>query len=66
MELVKDLERRLHHAENDLDLLTHWLNTGYCPSGATKENLEADYNEVKQKIKDLKSEIRKAKKDESR
>lgn len=61
METVKDLEKKLHHAEDDLCLLTHWLNTGYCPVGATKENLEADYNEIKQRIKDIQYKIKKAK-----
>lgn len=66
METVKDLEKQLHHAENDLDTLTYWISTGFCPDGATISDLENDYNKVQDKIKELKSKIRKAKKYESR
>lgn len=67
METVKDLERQLHHAEDDLYTLLHWINTGFCPvEYATTKDLELDYNKVKDKIKELKAKIRKAKKYESR
>lgn len=61
METVKDLEKQLHHAEDDLCLLTHWMSTGYYPDGATKEDLENDYDKVKARIKELKYKIKKAK-----
>ena len=66
METVEDLEMQLHHAENDLDLLTHWLNIGYYPANATKEDLEKDYDKVRERIRELKSKIRKAKRYESK
>lgn len=67
METVKDLEMQLHHAEDDLDLLAHWMSTGMYPgSYATAEDLENDYKKVEKKIKELKSKIRKAKKYESK
>lgn len=66
METLKDLERQLYHAENDKELLTHWLNTGFLPAGATKDSLEEDYDKIQEKIRELKSKIRKAKHNEPR
>lgn len=67
METVKDLERQLHHAEDDLLTLSHWISTGFCPvEYATMSDLKSDYNKVKDKIKELKAKIRKARLYESR
>lgn len=67
METVKDLERQLQHAEEDLETLSHWISTGFCPTEyATMADLESDYNKVRYRIKELKAKIRKAKEYESR